>query len=79
MRKGPDQSWADKLKRANPLYALRILIPSESKLDKPLQRNLIVLAGVNTIMFGGFMGAMNVIMLYSQVRPRSARATSLPY
>ena len=67
MREGPDQTWIDKLKGANPLRALRILIPSESKVDKPLQRNLIALAGVNTIMFGGFMGAMNVMMLYSQV------------
>lgn len=58
----------DKLKGANPLKALRILMPSESKLGKPLQKTLIALAGVNTIMFGGFMGAMNVMMLYSEVR-----------
>lgn len=68
VREGSDQSWAAKFKGANPLHALRILIPSESKVGKPSQRNLIALAGVNTIMFGGFMGAMDVMMLYSQVR-----------
>lgn len=76
LRGGPDQGWTDKLKRANPLRALRILIPSESKLGKPLQRNLIALVGVNTIMFGGFMGGMNVMMLYSQVSHPSTRSTS---
>lgn len=79
MREGSDQTWTEKLKRANPLHALRILIPSESKLGKPLQKNLIALAGVNTIMFGGFMGAMNVMMLYSQVRHLSTRSASRFY
>ena len=35
---------------------------------KSVRRNLIALASVNTIMFGAFMGAMNVMLLYSEVR-----------
>ncbi|MCJ1467856.1 Hippocampus abundant transcript 1 protein [Pseudocyphellaria aurata] len=66
VRDDSNQTWASRLKGANPLHALRILIPSKSKVGKPSQRNLIALAGVNTVMFGGFMGAMNVMMLYSQ-------------
>lgn len=30
---------------------------------------MIALASVNTIMFGAFMGAMNVMLLYSEVGP----------
>ena len=33
-----------------------------------VRRNLIALASVNTIMFAAFMGGMNVMLLYSEVR-----------
>ena len=36
--------------------------------SKPsVRRNLIALASVNMIMFAAFMGAMNVMLLYSEV------------
>lgn len=60
-------SWMDRLKAANPFHTLRTLVPSDSVLGKSFKRNLIALAIINTVMFGSFMGAMNVMMLYSQV------------
>lgn len=60
-------SWMDRLNAANPFHTLRTLVPSDSALGKSFKRNLIALAIINTVMFGCFMGAMNVMMLYSQV------------
>ena len=58
------QSWMENLKDANLLQIFTTKnIPKQS-----VQRNLIALASVNTIMFGAFMGAMNVMLLYSEVR-----------
>lgn len=62
-----NQSWMDRLNAANPFHTLRTLVPSDSTLGKSFKRNLIALAIINTVMFGSFMGAMNVMMLYSQV------------
>lgn len=62
-----NQGWMDRLNAANPFHTLRTLVPSDSTLGKSFKRNLITLAIINTVMFGGFMGAMNVMMLYSQV------------
>lgn len=61
-------SWMDRLNAVNPFHTLRTLVPSDSLLGKSFTRNLIALAIINTVMFGSFMGAMNVMMLYSQVR-----------
>ena len=36
-------------------------------LDANVRRNLLVLAGINTIMFGAIIGAMDVLLLYSEV------------
>ena len=61
---GSHQTWTEKVKGAN---LLRIF-SSKAASDKRVRRNLIALASVNIIMFGAFMGAMNVMMLYSEVR-----------
>ncbi|KAH9877669.1 hypothetical protein J1614_002886 [Plenodomus biglobosus] len=61
-------SWSDKLKRANPIRLLRILSPSNSTIESSTQRNVLTLASINTILFGAMMGAMNVMMLYSEFR-----------
>ena len=45
-----------------------IQIFAAKNMPKRVRRNLIALASVNTIMFGAFMGAMNVMLLYSEVR-----------
>jgi hypothetical protein len=64
------KTWTEKAKSANPLRILRVFMPTaeRSRRDRGAQRNLIALASVNTIMFGAVMGAMNVMMLYSEVR-----------
>jgi MFS family permease len=61
-------SWSEKLKRMNPVRLLRILSPSNEHVDKSNQRSVLVLASINTILFGAIMGAMNVMMLYSEFR-----------
>ncbi|MCJ1380001.1 Hippocampus abundant transcript 1 protein [Xylographa soralifera] len=60
------QSWPERIRSANPLHLLRILAPSKATAGSNVQRNLITLTGINTIIFGSVMGAMNVLMLYSE-------------
>lgn len=56
-----------RLRAANPLRLLQIFVPDNSSgSSRRTQRNLLVLAVVNTLMFGAVMGAMNVTMLYSE-------------
>jgi hypothetical protein len=64
------QTWTEKVKSANPLRILRVFMPTEepSRGNTGTRWNLIALASINTIMFGAVMGAMNVMMLYSEVR-----------
>lgn len=61
------QSWMENLKGAN-LFQ----IFAAKNMSKRVRRNLIALASVNTIMFGAFMGAMNVMLLYSEVLHKSS-------
>ncbi|KAL9585328.1 MAG: hypothetical protein Q9212_001587 [Teloschistes hypoglaucus] len=56
------QSWIQRARDANPLS----IFSAKSGMDPKSRRNVIALAAVNTIMFGAFMGAMNVILLYSE-------------
>ncbi|MCJ1389444.1 Hippocampus abundant transcript 1 protein [Xylographa bjoerkii] len=65
-RAARSQSWAEIIKSANPLHLLRILAPSKATAGSNVQRNLITLTSINTIIFGSVMGAMNVLMLYSE-------------
>ena len=58
------QSWMENLKGANLLQ----IFAAKNMSKQRVRRNLIALASVNTIMFGAFMGAMNVMLLYSEVR-----------
>ena len=58
------QSWMENLKGAN---LLQVFAANDMSRHR-VRRNLIALASVNTIMFGAFMGAMNVMLLYSEVR-----------
>ncbi|KAF2201233.1 tetracycline-efflux transporter-like protein [Delitschia confertaspora ATCC 74209] len=68
LRSSSRGTWSEKIRRINPLRLLTILSPSNAQLSKPAQRNLLALASVNTILFGAVMGAMNVMMLYSEFR-----------
>ena len=58
------QSWMENLKGANLLQ----IFAAKNMSKQRVRRNLIALASVNAIMFGAFMGAMNVMLLYSEVR-----------
>lgn len=57
------QAWTDKAGNFNFLQ----ILTSRSRENSRTRRNLIALASINTIMFGAFMGAMNVMLLYSEV------------
>ena len=59
------KSIIQRVKDANPVH----IFSSTSLTQASVRRNMIALASVNTIMFGAFMGAMNVMLLYSEVGP----------
>jgi hypothetical protein len=61
-------SWSKGLRRTNPLGLLRILYAADTHINKDTQRNVLTLACINTLLFGALMGAMNVMMLYSEFR-----------
>ncbi|KAL8736599.1 MAG: hypothetical protein Q9181_002322 [Wetmoreana brouardii] len=56
------QRWIQRARNANPLA----IFSSKSAMESESRRNVIALAILNTIMFGAFMGAMNVMLLYSE-------------
>lgn len=68
LHKALQGSWAENLRHANPIRHLRILSASHSNVDKSTYRNLVSLAMINTILFGAVMGAMNIMMLYSEFK-----------
>ncbi|KZF22941.1 MFS general substrate transporter [Xylona heveae TC161] len=61
----PTQSWLDTLKSANILAPLAILLPTGPGSGRPLRINLLLLAAIDTIIFGVAMGSITVIILYS--------------
>ncbi|KAF2023622.1 MFS general substrate transporter [Setomelanomma holmii] len=56
--------WVEKLRHLNPLEPLQILYPTGPGSTPTLRRNLMVLAAMDTIMFGVAMGSMNVLLIY---------------
>ena len=63
LREAVRQTWIEKAKNVNFLQ----ILTSKARANRETRQNLIVLACINTIMFGAFMGAMNVMLLYSEV------------
>ncbi|KAF2678100.1 tetracycline-efflux transporter-like protein [Lentithecium fluviatile CBS 122367] len=63
-RLGPAADWINQLRSINILAPLRILWPTGPGTSSALRWNLILLAAVDTIMFGVAMGAMGVIVVY---------------
>nr|QCC62992.1 putative membrane transport protein [Phoma sp.] len=59
-----EPTWIKGVRHLNPLEPLRILCPTGSKNTPTLRRNLVVLAALDTIMFGVAMGSMNVLLIY---------------
>ena len=54
----------ENLKDANLLQ----IFAEKNMFKRRVRRNMIALASVNVMMFGAFMGGMNVMLLYSEVR-----------
>ncbi|KAK4624185.1 hypothetical protein CLAFUW4_06290 [Fulvia fulva] len=61
---GPDWDWINALRTLNLLAPLKILCPTGPGTSPALRRNLIVLAAVDTIVFGVAMGSLSVVVLY---------------
>ncbi|KAI0483297.1 MFS general substrate transporter [Xylariaceae sp. FL0804] len=58
-------NWLPVILSANPLAPLKILVPS-GRQNKPLRRNLVLLAFIDTIIMGAAMGTATVVVLYSK-------------
>ncbi|TKX24323.1 MFS transporter-like protein 56 [Elsinoe australis] len=56
--------WIDTFRKVNLLEPLKILWPTGPGSSRDLRRNLILLASVDTLMFGIAMGSMTVILIY---------------
>ncbi|EME45406.1 hypothetical protein DOTSEDRAFT_71208 [Dothistroma septosporum NZE10] len=61
---GPNWDWINALRNLNLLAPLKILYPTGPGTSSALRRNLIVLAAVDTIVFGVAMGSLSVVVLY---------------
>jgi MFS family permease len=65
LRESVDPTWLNALKRANILEPLKVLWPTGAGTSNHLRANLILLAGVDTTIFGVAMGAMTVVVYYT--------------
>ncbi|KAM3089529.1 hypothetical protein ACMFMG_001115 [Clarireedia jacksonii] len=59
------QTWLWAMRKSNPLAPLRILWPSRAEASTQVRTNLILLATVDTIIFGVAIGSMTVVIYYS--------------
>ena len=66
--KGPSQDWINQLRAFNILEPLKILRPTGPSSTPKLRRNLLVLSAVDTIVFGLAMGAMPILVTYSNYK-----------
>ncbi|KAF2198881.1 MFS general substrate transporter [Delitschia confertaspora ATCC 74209] len=67
-RQGPSSDWVNQLRSLNLLAPLKILYPRGPGSSPALRRNLIVLAAVDTIVFSVAMGAMGVVIIYTNLQ-----------
>lgn len=67
-RLGPTADWINQLRSLNLLAPLKILYPTGPGTSPALRRNLVFLAATDTIMFGVAMGAMGVIIIYTNLQ-----------
>jgi len=66
-RNGPSD-WINQLRNINLLAPLKILWPTGPGTSSALRRNLILLAATDTITFGVAMGAMGVVVIYTNLQ-----------
>lgn len=62
------ESWLTTIKKYNIFEPLWVLRPTGPGSSKALRRNLFLLAGIDTMMFGVAMGTMNIMLIYAQYR-----------
>lgn len=58
--------WIDRIRAVNVLEPLKILWPKGEGSSPALRRNLVLLAAVDTILFGVAMGSMTIIVIYAR-------------
>jgi len=63
---GPASDWINQLRSINLFEPLKILWPTGPGSSPAVRWNLILLATVDTIMFGVAMGAMGVVLVYTR-------------
>jgi len=57
--------WIDYVRQANVFEPLKVLWPQGPGSTPAIRRNLVILAAVDTILFGVAMGSMTVILIYT--------------
>ena len=62
------RSWWTSLRAWNPFEPLWVLRPQGPGATPALRRNLFLIAGIDTLMFGVAMGTMNIILIYAKYR-----------
>ncbi|KAJ9665793.1 hypothetical protein H2201_004101 [Coniosporium apollinis] len=62
---GPASDWINQIRSFNLLEPLKILYPTGEGSSPAVRRNLLLLASVDTIVFGVAMGSMTVVVIYS--------------
>ena len=65
IEQGPDRDWINQLRALNVFEPLKILWPTGPGSSPALRRNLIVLAAVDTIVFGVAMSSLTVVIIYT--------------
>lgn len=65
---GPAADWINQLRGFNFFAPLKILYPTGPGSNRNVRRNLILLATVDTTMFGVAMGAMTVVIIYTNYK-----------
>ncbi|EKG12014.1 Major facilitator superfamily [Macrophomina phaseolina MS6] len=63
--RAPSADWINRLRQVNLLEPLKILYPTGEGSSPAVRRNLLLLAGVDTTVFGVHMGAMTVVIIYT--------------
>lgn len=66
--KSPKKSVWKSLRAWNMLEPLWVLRPTGPGSSSALRRNLFLIAGIDTLMFGVAMGTINIILIYAQYR-----------
>ena len=63
-----EDDWITTIRKYNILEPLWVLRPKGPGSSSLLRRNLVLLASIDTMMFGVAMGTMNIILIYAQYR-----------